>query len=112
LLDAEAQSYDERGDRVAEVLGQVGSGLLLIGFSALFIGGLGVFNSVQAYLQGKLGSLATGLLQWRLDMSPAGLYWTGALTALGVSSVSLGLGARYLLGQMRLNPAMLLRSGG
>jgi putative ABC transport system permease protein len=39
--------------------GQIGSGLLLIGFSALFIGGLGVFNSVQAYLQGKLGSLAT-----------------------------------------------------
>ena len=27
--------------------------------SALFIGGLGVFNSVQAYLQGKLGTLAT-----------------------------------------------------
>ena len=38
---------------------QIGSGLLLIGFSALFIGGLGVFNSVQAYLQGKLASLAT-----------------------------------------------------
>ena len=44
---------------MAEVLGQIGSGLLLIGFSALFIGGLGVFNSVQAYLQGKLGTLAT-----------------------------------------------------
>ena len=26
---------------------------------ALFIGGLGVFNSVQAHLQGKLGTLAT-----------------------------------------------------
>ncbi len=58
-LDAEAQSYDERGDRLAEVLGQIGSGLLLIGFSALFIGGLGVFNSMQAYLQGKLATLAT-----------------------------------------------------
>ncbi len=58
-LDAEVQSYDERGDRMAEVLGQIGSGLLLIGFSALFIGGLGVFNSVQAYLQGKLATLAT-----------------------------------------------------
>lgn len=33
--------------------------------------------------------LATGLLQWRQDM-----------------------GARYLLSQMRLNPALLLRSGG
>ncbi|MCA3240145.1 MAG: ABC transporter permease [Rubrivivax sp.] len=58
-LEAEARSIDQRSDRMAEVLGQIGSGLLLIGFSALFIGGLGVFNSVQAYLQGKLTSLAT-----------------------------------------------------
>ncbi len=58
-LVAEVRSVDERSDRMAEVLGQVASGLLLIGFSALFIGGLGVFNSVQAYLQGKLTSLAT-----------------------------------------------------
>ena len=57
-------------------------------------------------------ALATALLQWRLDMSPAGLYWTGLLTAAGVSALSLGMGARYLLSQMRLNPAMLLRSGG
>jgi len=57
-------------------------------------------------------ALATGLLRWRLDLDPAGLYWAGALTALGVSVISLGLGARYLLRQMRLNPAMLLRSGG
>jgi len=58
-LDVEVDTFDERSERIAEVLGQVGSGLLLIGFSALFIGGLGVFNSVQAYLQGKLTSLAT-----------------------------------------------------
>jgi len=57
-------------------------------------------------------TLATGLLHWRLDMSPAGLYWSGLLTAAGVSALSLGLGARYLLSQMRLNPALLLRSGG
>ncbi len=58
-LEVEARSFDERSNRMAEVLGQIGSGLLLVGFSALFIGGLGVFNSVQAYLQGKLTSLAT-----------------------------------------------------
>jgi putative ABC transport system permease protein len=45
-------------------------------------------------------------------MDPAGLYWSGVLTAVGVSAISLGLGARYLLRQMSLNPAMLLRSGG
>jgi putative ABC transport system permease protein len=57
------------------------------------------------------GALATGLLRWRLDLDPSGLYWTGALTAMGVATVSLGLGARYLLAQMRLSPALLLRSG-
>jgi putative ABC transport system permease protein len=57
------------------------------------------------------GALATGLLRWRLDLDPSGLYWTGALTAMGVAAVSLGLGARYLLAQMRLSPALLLRSG-
>lgn len=56
-------------------------------------------------------ALATGLLRWRLDLDPFGLYWTGALTAFGVSIISLGMGAKYLLAQMRLNPAMLLRSG-
>ena len=55
---------------------------------------------------------ATAVLQWRLDMSPAGLYWTGLATALGVSALSLGSGARYLLAQLRINPAQLLRSGG
>jgi hypothetical protein len=45
-LTAEVRSFDERSDRMAEVLGQMASGLLLIGFSALFIGGLGVYNSV------------------------------------------------------------------
>lgn len=57
------------------------------------------------------GVLATLLLQWRLDMSATGLYWTGVVTAFCVSGVSLGLGARYLISQMRLNPAMLLRTG-
>ncbi|WP_418318018.1 ABC transporter permease [Piscinibacter sakaiensis] len=69
-LRAEVRTVDDRSDRVAEVLGQIGSGLLLVGFSALFIGGLGVFNSVRAYLDGKLGTLATlralGLREGRL----------------------------------------------
>lgn len=57
--NAQVRSFAQRSERVAEVLEQVGSALMLIGLSALFIGGLGVFNSVQAYLQGKLGTLAT-----------------------------------------------------
>jgi putative ABC transport system permease protein len=70
---------------------------------------LALLTASFAMLAGS--TLATALLRWRLDLDPAGLYWTGALTALGVSAVSLGMGARYLLAQMRLNPAMLLRDG-
>lgn len=55
----EVQTVDERGDIVSERLDQVASVLLLIGFSTLFIGGLGVSNSISAYLQTKFGTLAT-----------------------------------------------------
>lgn len=94
-LDAEVRSFDERSDRMAEVLGQIGSGLLLIGFSALFIGGLGVFNSVQAYLQGKLTSLATlralGLRDRRLAVFV--LLQIGLLALLASAvGVALGMG--------------------
>jgi putative ABC transport system permease protein len=70
---------------------------------------IALVTATFAVLFGSL--LATLLLEWRLDMSASGLYWTGVLTAFGVSGVCLGLGARYLLAQMRLNPAMLLRTG-
>lgn len=68
----EVRSFANRGERIGEVLGQLASGLLLISFSALFIGGLGVFNSVHAYLQAKLATIATlralGLRDRRLAM--------------------------------------------
>jgi putative ABC transport system permease protein len=53
------RTFADRSQRLAERLGQIASGLLIIGFSTLFIGGLGVFNSIQAYLQGKLKTIAT-----------------------------------------------------
>ena len=55
----EVSTFTDRSDRIGERLAQVGSALLIVGFSTLFIGGLGVFNSVQAYLQGKLGTIAS-----------------------------------------------------
>lgn len=86
--DAEIRSFAERNARLGEVLAQIGSGVLLIGFSALFIGGLGVFNSVQAYLQGKLGTLATlraiGLRDGRL----AGVYLLQILILASSSSLA------------------------
>lgn len=55
----QVRTFNDSSERIAERLGQVASGLLIIGFSTLFIGGLGVFNSIQAYLQGKLKTIAT-----------------------------------------------------
>lgn len=55
----EVQTVHERSDFVSQRLDQVASVLLLIGFSTLFIGGLGVSNSISAYLQTKFGTLAT-----------------------------------------------------
>jgi len=68
--------------------------------------------AVTAVFATAIGSaLALVLLQWRLELNGAGLLWTGALTAVAVSGLSLGLGARILLGQMRISPARLLRGG-
>jgi putative ABC transport system permease protein len=68
----EVRTFNDRSRRLSERLGQIASGLLIIGFSTLFIGGLGVFNSIQAYLRGKLKTIATlralGLRNSRLSM--------------------------------------------
>lgn len=95
--DWEVRTFSDRSERIGKRLAQVASGLLIIGFSTLFIGGLGVFNSVQAYLQGKLSTLATlrslGLRDRRLamvyllqvGMLAAGACLVGALAGLGIA---------------------------
>ncbi len=99
----ELRSVTDRSDRVAEVLAQVSSGLLLVGFSALFIGGLGVFNSVQAWQQGKLGTLATlralGLRDGRLA---AVVLLQVLLLALLASAVGAVLGGALALAGLQL----------
>ncbi len=80
--------FAERTDRVAEVLAKVGSGLLLIGFSALFIGGLGVFNSIHAYLEGKLGTLATLRALGLRDRRLAAVYLCQVLMLAGGASLA------------------------
>lgn len=97
----ELRTFRDRSRRIADRLDQLASGLIIIAFSTLFIGGLGVFNSIQAYLQGKLKTIATiralGLRNHRLAtvyllqvaimsggasvvgaMLGAGLAWTAA----------------------------------
>ena len=101
----EVRSLADRRGRIAEVLGQIGSGLMLIGFSALFVGGLGVFNSVRAYLDAKLATIATlralGMRERSIAMtyllqvvilaasaSLAGAVIGGLLALLGVQAVA------------------------
>jgi putative ABC transport system permease protein len=89
-------------------------GLLLVGFSALFIGGLGVFNSVQAYLQGKLGTLATLRALGLRDARLAGLVLLQMLMlALGASTVGALAGPawRWPAGAGRRAPAARRRLG-
>lgn len=109
----EVRSFMDQTDRIAERLGQVASGLLIIGFSTLFIGGLGVFNSVQAYLQSKLATIATlravGLRDARLSTVYllqvgilAGLSClTGALLGFGVALT----GAAFAATQVQVTTA-------
>ena len=69
---------------------------------------LALVTAAFALLTGT--ALAALLLHTRLGLDAAGLYWTGAVTALGVSLFSLGAGAQVLLAQLRVSPAVLLRS--
>ncbi len=55
----QVRTFHDRSQRIAERLNQIASGLLIIGLSTLFIGGLGVFNSIESYLSGRLKTIAT-----------------------------------------------------
>jgi putative ABC transport system permease protein len=52
-------TFAERSERLSERLDQIATALILIAFTTLFIGGLGVANSIHAYLDEKLGTIAT-----------------------------------------------------
>lgn len=96
-------TFAERSERLSERLDQVATALILIAFTTLFIGGLGVANSIHAYLDEKLGTIATlqtlglrrrplvgiYLLQIGILGSLAGLIGGGI--GLGMSTVAIGL---------------------
>jgi putative ABC transport system permease protein len=101
----EVRTFYDRSRRLSERLDQIASGLLIIGFSTLFIGGLGVFNSIQSYLQSKLKTIATlralGLRNRRLAIvylsqvgilsggaSLAGCIFGGVLALLGAMVIA------------------------
>ena len=96
-------TFAERSERLSERLDQMATALILIAFTTLFIGGLGVANSIDAYLDEKLGTMATlqtlglrrkplvgiYLLQIGILGSLAGLIGGGI--GLGLSAVAIGL---------------------
>ncbi|MEM7100630.1 MAG: FtsX-like permease family protein [Pseudomonadota bacterium] len=114
----EVSTFADRSDRIGERLAQVGSALLIVGFSTLFIGGLGVFNSVQAYLQGKLGTIATLRSIGLKDKPLATMYLLQILIMSGVSctiGALLGallslIGAYFVESQVQIN-TMLSSTG-
>jgi putative ABC transport system permease protein len=100
----EVRTFEGRSRRIAERLGQLASGLIIIAFSTLFIGGLGVFNSIQAYLQGKLKTIATlralGLRNRRLA--------TVYLLQVGIMSGGASIAGAALGGGLALAGAALI----
>jgi putative ABC transport system permease protein len=69
---------------------------------------LALIASVFAVLLGS--AIALPLLELRLKLPSGDLVWLGALVAISVSSLALGIGASYILRRLRLRPAILLRS--
>lgn len=68
--DVEIRTLADRSELIARRLDQVASVLLLIGLTTLFIGGLGVANSIAAWIATKRGMLATlqalGAREWQI----------------------------------------------
>ena len=109
----EVRTFEDRSQRIAERLGQIASGLLVIAFSTLFIGGLGVFSSIQSYLGGKLKTIATlralGLRNRRLAavyLLQVGLLGAGSsLLGCLLGAALARLGGVIVASQVALGPA-------
>ncbi len=71
---------------------------------------IALLTTLFAVLLGSL--IAYGLLEYRLDLQADNLWWLGISTAALVSGLSSSFGAYYLLRQLRLSPALLLRTSG
>ncbi|WP_404363224.1 ABC transporter permease [Marinobacter sp.] len=91
-------TFAERSERLSDRLDQLATALILIAFTTLFIGGLGVANSIHAYLDEKLGTIAT-LQTLGLRRKPlVGIYLLqigilGSLAGLIGGGIGLGLAA-------------------
>ncbi len=89
--DVEIRTLADRSELIARRLDQVASVLLLIGLTTLFIGGLGVANSIAAWIATKRGMLATlqalGSRQWQIAVVFIGQVLVLALLASTAGAV-------------------------
>lgn len=88
--DWEIQTFADRSQRLAERLSQISSGLLIVAFSTLFIGGLGIFNSISVYLQSKRETIAT-LKACGLRDSRIGQVFVTQIVILAIASGFIGV---------------------
>jgi len=94
----------ERGEFIGRRLDQVASVLLLIGFCTLLIGGLGIANSIAAWLRTKRRTLATlqslGARQRQLAFTYVGQVVVMAAVASGVGAAMGSLVAWLIAGSL------------
>ncbi|ASJ70773.1 ABC transporter permease [Granulosicoccus antarcticus] len=87
--DIEIRTLADRSELITQRLDQVASVLLLIGLTTLFIGGLGVANSIAAWIATKRGMLATlqalGAREWQI-----GFVFIGQVMLLALLSSTAG----------------------
>jgi len=92
----EVDTFGERGEFVGEQLDRVASVLLLIGVATLLIGGLGVANSIGAYLQSKFRTLAT-LQSLGARAAQVSFVFVGQTALLGLAASAAGAFAGSLV---------------
>ena len=110
----QVRTFYDRSQRIAERLDQIASGLLIIGLSTLFVGGLGVFISIQTYLDGRLKTIAILRTVGMRRRSLAGVYLIQVTLLAGGSSlagtlIGIGLalaGAGLLEGQIPIGTTL------
>lgn len=94
----EVRTFTDRSERIGRRLNQIASGILMIGLSTLFIGGLGVFNSIQSYLQGKVKTIATLRAMGMHNRQLAQLYFCQVfILSGGASLVGISIGCLLAL---------------
>ncbi len=94
------ETVEYRQASLGRVMGNLFSFLSLVGFIALFLGGIGVGGAVQVYLQPKLASVATLRCLGAPAASAFAIYlWQITVVGLGgaLLGTGIGVGAQMLL---------------